>query len=378
MSPPSPPPTPDPFKTAASQQMANVEVAYANTVLGNADEVTPHGTVSFEEIPDETYTTNTYDSAGVVTGTRTLKRWRKTVSLNTDAQAIFDQQQAISAAMNTAALTQAELLSTKWQNPFSLSLLPAYSSTPTAPSLAGTVTYGTLTDVISDDSIETEKNTIRDALNERLDWQVETDRDSRIARLANMGIVPGMDAYEREMRTFDRQTTDNRLAIETVVIQEHSRLFEQNRVKAEFSNKVVLSNFQMAVTKLEVENRVKLQLFDANQAIAAFVNSVRAMSMQEFLSERSQTVNEITALMHGGQVQVPRGEAFRAGRISDTPIGQYVYQSAAMDMQKWNTETQYQQAMIGGMMSMAGSVMGMPTNGGKGTFGGDMFKKFFP
>lgn len=342
--------------------MANVEVAVANTVLSNADEVTPHGTVSFEELP-ETYDTHTYDSSGAVTGTRTIKRWKKTVSLTSASQAIFDQQQLISAAMNTAALTQANLLTSKWQNPFTLSQLPAYAAQPVLGTLDGSVSYRTqIREIGQNDDIIREKDNVREKLLERLSWQVDTDRDSRLAKLANMGIAPGTEAFEREMRTFDRRVADERLQVESIAGQEHSRLIEISARKAEFHNKVVLTDFQLMVTKLETENRVKLQTFDAAQAMAAFVNSVRSMALQEYLTERSQTVNEITALMHGGQVQVPRGEAFRAGRISDTPVGQYVYQSAAMDFQKWQTETNYQQAMIGGMMSMIGSIGTMPIN----------------
>lgn len=363
MSPPSPPPTPDPYKTAASQQMANVEVAVANTVLSNSDEYTPHGSVTFAEIPGDTYDTHTYDASGAITGTRTITRWAKTVTLNAQAQGIFDQQQLISAAMNTAALTQANLLTSKWQNPFTLSQLPAFADQPIAGTLDGSVTYRTqIREIGHSEDIIKEKDEVRERLLERLSWQVDTERDSRLVKLANMGIAPGTEAYEREMRTFDRRVADERLQVETVAGQEHSRLIEISRAKADFHNKVVLTDFQLMVTKLETENRVKLQTFDTAQAMAAFVNSVRSMMMQEYLTERSQTVNEITALMHGGQVQVPRGEAFRAGRISDTPVGQYVYQSSAMDFQKWQVEADYQQKMIGGMMSMAGSIGTMPMN----------------
>jgi hypothetical protein len=82
--------------------------------------------------------------------------------------------------------------------------------------------------------------------------------------------------------------------------------------------------------------------------------------MQEFLTERSQTVNEISSLMHGGQVVVPKGEGFKSGKISDTPVGEYVYRSAAMDMQKWQMKVQSQQSMMGGIMGLAGNMMAMP------------------
>ena len=52
MKPPKPPPTPDPYETANAQQLANVEVAVANTALMNADEDTPDGFVRFAQIPE--------------------------------------------------------------------------------------------------------------------------------------------------------------------------------------------------------------------------------------------------------------------------------------------------------------------------------------
>jgi hypothetical protein len=93
-------------------------------------------------------------------------------------------------------------------------------------------------------------------------------------------------------------------------------------------------------------------------SIAQFTNQVRGMRLQEHLLERSLITNEISALMHGGQVNIPQGERFQAGRISDTPVADSVYKTAQLDMQKWQTQVQYQQSMFGSMMGMFGSIFG--------------------
>ena len=52
MSPPTPPPTPNPYAVANAQQLANIAVAIANTALSNADEEMPGGSVTYTATVD--------------------------------------------------------------------------------------------------------------------------------------------------------------------------------------------------------------------------------------------------------------------------------------------------------------------------------------
>jgi hypothetical protein len=100
------------------------------------------------------------------------------------------------------------------------------------------------------------------------------------------------------------------------------------------------------------------------------VNTVRSREMQEAIAERAQALNEISTIKSGGQVNIPQFTQFRPGHISDTPLAQSVYQSAAMDMEKYKLKEQRQQELLGGMIGLAGSLALAPMTGGGSLAGG--------
>ena len=112
---------------------------------------------------------------------------------------------------------------------------------------------------------------------------------------------------------------------------------------------------------LDVTNREGMKKFQVLLEIANFSIALRQQWVQERVLVRGQPMNEISSIINGNPVSMPQFQQFRPGIISDTPIGQFVYQSAALDQQKWSKQAdismqkaQMQQQMIGGMMSLGG------------------------
>jgi hypothetical protein len=376
---PSPPETPNPYAVASAQQMANIETAIANSYLANADEVRPDGTVTYEVVGTAEVNTYQYDDAGALIGTtpREIPRFRKTVSLSTEGQTQFAQQQQIAIAMNQAALAQAQALGERWQEAFSLDELPEHGTAPTLPTLSDTApTPGAIVASIGDADLVAHLEEIRDAIDARLQYQIEIDRDARIVKLANMGIFPGAEAYTREMLAFDRQSNDARTQAYLAAQQEQNRIITLEEKIGNFANAAQEQAFRQGIVVVEFVNNVRTKVFQIQRELGVFVETLRERALQEFLAERNQVINEISALMSGGQVQVPQFQPFRAGHISDTPVGEYVYRSAAMDMQKWQARVEQQQQMTAGLISLGGSLLMAPMTGGgslMGAAGGKMF-----
>lgn len=358
---PSPPPTPDPYATANAQQMASVAVAKANTALQNADEDSPDGTVRYIQLPDNPIYVDQRDSDGDIVGQDIVYRWKRVKSLTPKAQIAFDQQQDIAIAMNEASLFAARASKDKWSSPFSLSMLPARAVTPTAPALVTTapVRRPMQREIGQDASIAAERKYQRDQMMERLNWQIGTDRKNLLIDLRHKGIPTASQAWEEAMRVFDRQATDNRLQIESTVGQEHQRLIEITRIKAQFHNDIVEKEFALDMARVEFGNKTGVAVYQMALELANFVNTTRAQSMQEFFAERSQITNEVSALMKGGQVTIPQFQQFQSSKIAETPIMESVYRSAAMDMQKYQIQVQQQGQMFGGMMGLIGNAMPM-------------------
>jgi hypothetical protein len=133
---------------------------------------------------------------------------------------------------------------------------------------------------------------------------------------------------------------------------------------AQFANSAQQQTFSQNIMTVEFSNKAALQRFQMLHSIADFINVLRERAVQERVLERTQPVNEITALLHGGKVDMPQFAAFRPGHVEGTPVGQYVYQSAALDMQKWQVQVQQQQSMFGGMLGLFGNLFSAGMGGG--------------
>lgn len=152
---------------------------------------------------------------------------------------------------------------------------------------------------LTNDAIE---NRLLELGSKRLDPQFARDEEAMRTRLANSGIQQGSDAWAAEMGRFDQAKNDAR-------------------------NQLLLTG--------------------------------RGQAVQEILTERNQPLNEISALMSGSQVNMPN-----FGSTPQTQVGGVDYQGAVRDnynaqVQAAQMKAQSQNAMMGGLFGLAGSLGGM-------------------
>lgn len=368
----SPPPTPDPYRVAAAQSNSNVATAIATTVLANADEVSPQGSVTYTQIGSVTITEPKYDSNGNITGesTRTIPRYLRTISMTPRGQQVYDASQESQLRMAEWSKQQADLLHSRMGTPFVPVDLPVRIETMAEPSLNGTApSRGAL--ITSIGSTLT-RESVFDAMNARIQYQINLDRDRLRSQLGNAGIFPGSFAYTNEMRTFDIQSTDARNQAWISAGQELSRALGDEVVKAKFANDAQAQEFQQSLLVIEFSNKVTLQRFEVLKQIADFINTTRERDLQEQLVLRQQPMNELSALMHGGQVSMPQFAQYKSAQIADVPVGQYIYNSSSMDMQRYKMRVDQQNAQMGGIAGIAGSLLAMPMSSGT-SVGGALF-----
>ena len=167
------PPPPDPKETSAASTSTNVGTAIANAMLGNVDQITPDGTLSYDQ-------TGTYDWRDPYTGrTYNIPTFTATQTLSDDQQAIADQSNA--AELNLATLANDQS-----------SFLQDYMAQPIDLSSENVDRY--INDRYFDDFAD--------------DWtKQQSDLESR---LANQGIKLGSDAYERALEEFSQRRSDAR------------------------------------------------------------------------------------------------------------------------------------------------------------------------
>lgn len=292
--PPQPTP-PDPRVTGAAQTASNVNTAVANSTIGNADQYTPYGSTTFQEIGSRPIS----DGNG---GTVNVPRYSQTTTLSPAQQTLLNQQEQLGQGLNQVALDQTGRIGNLLGQPIN------------APS-------GELTRSINPDT--TSRNAVENALFARLNPQLERDRAQLDTKLQNEGFVRGTEGYNQALDEFNRQANDARLQVTAQGGQEQA-----------LQNQIALAN-------------------------AGFQNQSYGQQLQTDLSLRNQPINEISALMNGGQVTLPQFQGYQGGQVAGTPIGDYTYQSAQLANQNYQSalqaRAQAQAGLYGGIGSIAGA-----------------------
>ncbi|WP_374545036.1 hypothetical protein [Rhodoblastus sp.] len=168
----STPKQPDPMATAAAQGQINKQTAIAQSELNNVNQVTPYGSISYNQ-----------------TGTAAdgTPQYTATTSLSPDMQNLVNSN--ISNAQGTSNL-QGTLLGNA-QSTLSKPLDLSWSNTEAQ------------LDALNKNTLDPQ-------------WQQQTDQLQQ--QLYNRGVVPGTEAYDNAMRDFNQQKSD---AYNSMYLQGH-------------------------------------------------------------------------------------------------------------------------------------------------------------
>jgi len=286
---PKAPAAPDPVKTANAQTTSNVNTGVANSILNNANEVGPLGSVNYTQ------------SGFTDVGGQKVPQFTKTTTLDPAQQKLLDQQNALGYQMNDIAGNQLTNLNSTLSKPINFDGLPA---APTA-----------------------DRQQYIDAMNARFEPQMERDRAALETKLANQGIMPGSEAFREAIALNDRGRNDLR-------------------------SQTVLNAGTYAGQEYSMGT------------------DARSRAIQEMLTQRNQPINEISTLMNGGQVSMPNFQAYQGGNIAGTDIAGITQAGYQNQMAAYQAKMNSQNAMLGGIGSIAGTMLGGPMGG---AIGGAMF-----
>jgi hypothetical protein len=261
---PAAPAPPDPVATAKAQTESNVKTATTQQQLNMVDQTNPYGSVSYTQ-------TGRWDDG--------TPKFAATTTLSPEEQRNQDQQWEFDNLTNTLGINQTKKLTDHLGKPIEL-------------------------------GNEATEARLMELGRKRMDPMFAERRASLETKLYNQGVMPGTEAYDREMR----------------------RLSEGE-----------------------------------NDAYNSLLLSGRAQSVQEGLTERNQPINEVTALMSGGQVTQPNFVGTPTTNVAGTDIA-----GLTMDAYKygplanWQAQNANRQAMMGGIFGLAGAGVRGLTMGGWG------------
>ncbi|WP_434286304.1 tail fiber domain-containing protein [Celeribacter sp. SCSIO 80788] len=189
----APEPT-DPVETSAATTGTNVSTAIANAFLGNVNQVTNDGTLTYDQTGSyswtDPYTGETYD----------VPTFTATQTLSDEQQAISDQSNAAELNLATLANNQSAFLNDYMANPFSYSV----------------------------GEYENWANNLYNSLNSENN---ANSVDALKAQLANQGIKVGTEAYDRAMAglTESQQNTQNQFLLDAYSTGLNTALTERNQ-----------------------------------------------------------------------------------------------------------------------------------------------------
>jgi hypothetical protein len=259
---PSPPPAPDPTAAANAQSAANVDAAVAQSWLNAMNQYGPWGNVVYNQ-------TGSQDVNG-----KTIPQFSQTTTLSPQQQAQYD----LMNELQMGALNMGK-------------------------DVLGNVQKSVNSPLITPDMFGAESDKIVQALIAKNAPMMEQQKNSLSAKLANQGIVPGSEAYNKEMELFGKQQNSFNLDAILAGSGEQQKLF--------------------------------------NMA----------------LQSKAQPINEYATLLGlGGQVNTPQGGGFQPGQIANTDVIGPMNTQYQGQMAGWNAKNQSNQNMMGNLFGLGGSL----------------------
>ncbi len=384
---PSPPTPPDPQQVAGAQTGTNVSTAIANTAMGQVNQVTPDGSLTYSATGQHTWTDPSTGQS------YTVPQYTATTTLSPEAAAIRAQNNAASLNLATLAANQSGRADQLLSQPFSLDSVPggadrtgfgpaSYGGNLSTPQFsqggAPLPQTANLQDSYTPEGgFSADRQRVEDALMGRLDQQRGRDMEGLRTQLANQGINIGTEAYSRALQDFERTNTDMRTSAILGSAQEQSRLLGEARAAGGFTNQARQQDFANrtglfglgedqrryadAMAQQQFGNQQAIQgrgdqiagaQFAQQQSIFDAQDNARARALQEQLALRNQPINEITALMSGSQVATPQFGIAQSAMIPTTDYAGIRQQGFNNQQANYQQQNANYQAMMGGLFGL--------------------------
>lgn len=292
---PKAPPAPDPKVTAAAQGAANVDTAIAQQFMNMIGSEGPYGTISYTPTGAQT-------SVGTGDNQRTIDQYKQITNFTPQGQRIFDLENAITEGSLGLGNRQIDAIGQNLQDRFSLD---QFGDLPQSG------TYG--------EEAQRYADQLYTGMTRRLDDRFGRDEESLRTRLANQGLDMGSEAYRNALQDFSQNRDDAYLSAMTEA--ERMRGAEQNRL------------FGLDLTG-------------------------RQQGIQETLTERTQPINELAALLgNSGGVALPgfTAQAPQTG-IANTDIIGPTMAAYNAKMNAYNQQSANSADTMGSLFGLAGTL----------------------
>jgi len=379
---PDAPTPPDPIRTAAAATSTNVSTAVANAFLNNTNQVTPDGSLDYNATGNYSWTDPTTGS------TYNIPRFTATQTLSPQGQAIKGQTDATKYNLAGMANAQSGRISNLLSNEMDTSGAPSGGDASSITNVPGAQTsfdqggpvqsqLGPAGDITKTYGIDfsADRQNVQDALMARMNPQLAIQKQALQQQLADQGIRYGSQAYNDAMLTNSQQENDARFAAINQAGAEQQRMTQEEASRAAFQNAAQQQGFEQNLGAGTFANQAQAQKFQQGAAAGTFANAALAQQvaqaqsgfnasqaarnsyMQEQYAKRNQPINEISALLSGGQVSQPNFVNTPGSQIPTTDVAGLINNNFSQQMQGYQQQSQNYNSLMGGILGLGAGVL---------------------
>jgi len=121
-------------------------------------------------------------------------------------------------------------------------------------------------------------------------------------------------------------------------------------------NQAIAQMYAQDYQRLAAANAAQQQQFQQNIAAQQFYNTAAQQALAQQAAIRSIPVNEISALLSGGQVNVPQFQGYSGVSVAPAPVFQAGQAQDAAAMQRYGIQANQAASNMGGLFNLAGSL----------------------
>ena len=235
------------------------------------------------------------------------------------------------------------------------------------------------------------------AIMNRLQPQLESQRSQLQTQLANQGITPGSEAYRNAMMEQGQRENDlmSQASLQGINLDMSARqqgfgeatttagfqneaqnqIFQQALASGQFENAADAANFarqqaatqmgnaaigqnqQTALAEMQANNAAQNQKYNQMLQSAQFGNTAGEQEFQRQLGLYNLPLNQVSALMGGSQITMPQFQGYQGAGVTAAPIFQAGQAQNQYNMDRYNADVAQSNAQMNAMASLGGAAM---------------------
>lgn len=390
------PKTPDYTALAQQQAQSDMEIAQYLTNANRIDQYAPTGSSTYSKsysdeskakqyqdyiaYANQEIASGRHNSSGISKWTQERDRqqklldglttWSQTTSLTPEEQAVFDANQQNRLSLENLAGQAIGRASNVFGTEFNPQLMDFYNAQGLGADNVGL--YGNTLEGMQDvmegsDQFKDQAQKVQDAMYQKFtrynDERFREQEQAERARLSQMGLQEGTQAYQNALQEFNRSKNEAYQGAQLDAItaggQEQSRMYRDLLAGRQSNIGLRQGRFNQGMARDAMDLSERQARATSEMNLANLYAQQRQQQFGEQAYMRSLPLNEIAALLSGGGVSMPQFQSYTQA----TPFSGPDYLGAAQatygaNMGSYNSDQYGKSSLLGAGSSILGSYLG--------------------